>query len=413
MDTTGKVEGDHAGKFVRTAWYERGLEHGNPYFDKRFRVNAPETSLTPEWMYRTEARENGMMLISINEDLALLRTADLYAEVWGGHPGTTNKRFTINGRSTYALPEVGTAAGHCTYSYPRIPLKLTDLVNGYNAIQFACDIGTGFWGHFIVDNAALHLVLQPEHPDLAAANLSAFHASVAWQAVTGDRECYVLSLNYPSSFLDHISHVDYFAHYAGYDENGNGSGIDWHGFTKIRQPAAIVGCAAQPSYSTTWHTNMLPTQNNVSIRANVHFKGYSNLTYQTASSNGPNIYHGLQYKVTLHPASHQPAPFWSRAGNEKKCTIMVESPPDKIENAELHVVIWDGGAGSMENPFTINGYPLTIAGSGAHDVLYRVMPISPQQLKKGENEIILCSDTEHHGIEILLPGPCLVIRTKV
>ena len=127
------------GQFVRTAWYTRGLKHGNPYFNERFRVNAPETSLTPAWMYRSEARENGMMLIRIDEDLALLEKAEIYAEIWGGHPGTAGKRLSINGRSTYALPEVGTSAGHCTYSYPRIPLKLTDLVNGYNAIQFACD----------------------------------------------------------------------------------------------------------------------------------------------------------------------------------------------------------------------------------------------------------------------------------
>ncbi|MDF1514976.1 MAG: hypothetical protein P1S60_14290 [Anaerolineae bacterium] len=51
------------GHFVRSDWYEKGIEHGNPYFNNRFRVNAPETSLTPAWMYRPVARGNGMMLV--------------------------------------------------------------------------------------------------------------------------------------------------------------------------------------------------------------------------------------------------------------------------------------------------------------------------------------------------------------
>ncbi len=29
-----------------------------------------------------------------------------------------------------------------------------------------------------------------------------------------------------------------------------------------------------------------------------------------------------------------------------------------------------------------------------------------------DNQISLLSDTEHHGIEILLPGPCLMLRYR-
>ena len=39
--------------------------------------------------------------------------------------------ITVNGRSTYFLPRVGSQVGHCTYFYPSIPLKITDLVDGY------------------------------------------------------------------------------------------------------------------------------------------------------------------------------------------------------------------------------------------------------------------------------------------
>jgi hypothetical protein len=401
------------GRFIRTVWYTRGLEYGNPYFNTRFRVNAPETSVTPPWMYRSEARGNGMMLILIEEDLALLESAALYAELWGGHPGTANKRLSINGRSTYLLPEVGTADGHCTHNYPSIPLKLTDLVNGYNAVQFACDIGTGFWGHYIVDNAALHMVLQPQHPDLAKHGLSAFAASVAIEEVSTPEDVINLHLVCSPEFYDRIRCVHYSGYYAGYDENGNGLSLDWHGFTKKREPVSILGSSPDPPFTTVWDTSMLTAQKPVAVRAVIQFRDMPGLVYHTLQNTGLHIPQREGIRVTQHLAENQPQPFWSRAGNRRKCTIPLNCDPGRIEQAELHVVIWDGGAGTIREPFTINGHPLSVVGSGVHDVLYRKIQVDLSLLNKGENEIVLLSDTEHHGIEILLPGPCLVVRRRV
>ncbi len=412
MDDNAQLPAHREGQFVRTAWYKRGVEYGNPYFSERFRVNAPETSLTPEWMNRSEARENGMMLIRIEEDLALLETAELYAEIWGGHPGTENKRLSINGRSTYALPEVGTAVGHCTYSYPSITLKLTDLVNGYNAIQFACDVGTGFWGHYIVDNAALHMVLKRDHPDLVLRELAAFNADVLCEVAYDKEETLLLHLICSPAFYGKITRVDFEGYYSGYDENGNGTDLDWHGFTKNREPVAIVGTATRPPFSTAWDTTMLTAQNTVAIRAVVHFHDDPDLVYKTPSTAILRIPQRRRSLVTQYLAMDQPKPFWSRAGNLQKCSITLDCTPDEIEQAELHVLIWDGGAGTITNPFMLNGHAFSVAGLGSHDVLYRKIPVQPALLKQGTNEITLISDTEHHGIEILLPGPCLIIRSK-
>jgi hypothetical protein len=74
----------HEGRFWRYHWYERGLTNGDPAYDSRFRVNAPETSLHPQFGRRVEARENGMMLIQAEEDLFQVTGAEFYAEAWGG-----------------------------------------------------------------------------------------------------------------------------------------------------------------------------------------------------------------------------------------------------------------------------------------------------------------------------------------
>ncbi len=407
-----QLRANSAGQFVRSVWYERGLEYGNPYFNTRFRVNAPETSLTPAWMYRSEARENGMMLIRIEEDLALIEAVELYAEIWGGHPGTVDKRLTINGRSTYMLPEVGTAAGHCTYSYPRIPFKLTDLVNGYNAIQFACDMGTGFWGHYIVDNAALELVLKRKHPDLEAAELADFSATVAWKRASDQEESVNLQLVCPPTYHDKISHVDFMGHYAGYDENGNGTGCDWHGFTKNRHRQPI---SAQQRTCHFPQPGIRPCSQHRttsrSVRSCISAISRTLFTKRPSPQAGGFRNASAAWSPAIM-AGDQPQPFWSRDGNLRECTFILDVAPDTIEQAELHVIIWDGGAGTIKKPFTLNGHALPVAGSGAHDVLYRRIPIQPGQLQEGVNTMSLLSDTEHHGIEILLPGPCLVLRTR-
>ncbi len=102
---------EEGGRFLREHWFAHSMENGNPVSNKRFRVNAPEVVLHPNFGKRSEVRSSGMLQIQLKEDLSLLEGADLYIELWGGHPGTANKRVTVNGRSTYAIPEVGTAAG--------------------------------------------------------------------------------------------------------------------------------------------------------------------------------------------------------------------------------------------------------------------------------------------------------------
>jgi hypothetical protein len=398
------------GQFWRTYWYQRGLEHGNPKYDERFRVNSPEAALNAQYSQRAEVRENGMMLIPITEDLRQIYRAELYLELWGGHPGTANKRVTVNGRSTYSIQDVGTYNKHCTHQYPTLYLQPTDLVNGYNAFQFACDRGSSFWGHFIVDNAALRLELKRDHADLEKAGLRGFNALIKAEAVPGNFEAIRLKLS--SSEDAAIAAVDYQGFYYGYDENGDTMTYGWHGLTKNKQPVALIGTGTHASFAVDWDTTMLQEQQEMAVRAIVHFKEQPAFTYVTPVIGGLYATKPKGTRVALYPSRDLPVPFWSRAKQKKTCTIDLDVDPARIERAELNVVVWDGGAGSGQDYFTLNGAPLAVAGSGKHDVLYRQIQIDPKLLKRGANRLELLSDTEEHGLEILLPGPALMIRSK-
>ncbi len=398
------------GQFFRTYWYQRGLEFGNPKYADRFRVNSPEVVLHPTYGQRVEVRENGLMLIPIKEDLRQIYRAELYLELWGGHPGTANKRLTVNGRSTYSIQDVGTYNKHCTHQYPTLYLQPTDLVNGHNAVQFACDRGSSFWGHFMVDNAALRVELKRDHPDLQKIGLRGFNALIKAEAVPGTPEAIRLKLS--SSDDLSISSVDYQGFYFGYDENGDTMTYGWHGMTKNKEPQAMIGTATHYPFSADWDTSMLQEQQEMAVRAIVHFKDHPEFTYITPVIGGLFANKPKGTRVTLYPSRDLPVPFWSRNKEKKACTIEVDVDPARIERAELHVVLWDGGAGTGTESFTLNGTPLAVAGHGKQDVLYRQLTIDPKILKRGTNRIELLSDTGEHGLEVLLPGPALMIRSK-
>ena len=398
------------GAFWREHWYERGEEHNNPAYEKRLRVNPPEVVLHEKFGVRVEARENGLMLIKAEEDLFQISGAELMLEMWGGHPGTAGKRLAVNGRRTYALPLLGTEDGHCTYSYPVVQLQRGDLVNGWNAMQLALDQGTTFWGHMMVDEACLRVALKPDHPELTNAGLANFSATVQTSASGDSRQ---LSLQFPPALAERIARVDYQAWHYGYDENGNRRETDWHGFTHNRVPGAYVGIADTPPFAVTWDTSLLPSQKNVAVRAFVRFRGAPDLVYVTAAVTALTIPDRARSVVALYTSHDLPQSFWSRANNKKTCHVKLDVSADRIERAELHVVAWTGGAGTVLNYFTLNGNLFPVAEGRAHVPVYSQLRVEPSLLKTGDNTIELLSDTEHHGIEICYPGPALMVRYRI
>jgi len=83
------------GVFFREHWAQFDAEISNAR-GRMLRVNDAELSLHEVYGKRPEALSNGFTLINVPEDLFGLHGAELCLEVWGGHPGTANKRFIVN-----------------------------------------------------------------------------------------------------------------------------------------------------------------------------------------------------------------------------------------------------------------------------------------------------------------------------
>jgi len=113
----------------------------------------------------------------------------------------------------------------------------------------------------------------------------------------------------------------------------------------------------------------------------------------------------------MYKCSSMPTSFWSRDSKGNKAVIELPKDISSLQCVRLMIKIWDGGEGSVKEPFKINGHPYSITSRRAvHDVVFTVTDIDPKHLKPGKNQITLLSETEHHGIEVLLPGPVLIAR---
>jgi hypothetical protein len=291
---------------------------------RQFRVNSPDAAQGP-YSDRWEAQQDGRMVLRVDDDLRNVTRAWLCLELWGGHPGVAAKRVTVNGRTTHELPEVGASVGHCTYSYPQIELRLDDLVAGDNVLEFTCDKGTAFWGHYIVRAAGIRLELRQDHPLASMAPRGC--------AVRCDRDGEVmrLSLDVPDDQRSRIARVVYRGRYRGYDENGDGVGDDWHGVTLDGQAVDCVGGSSEPPFAVAWDVRMVPDQPAVEVQADIYVAGHEGLVCRTPSVSVAMPPRAA--RVVMLNATRLPRPFWSRAGKPKECDIEVPLHPANIERA--------------------------------------------------------------------------------
>ena len=424
-DADGGEEGKAAaGTFLVPHRYARGPRE-NTFKNDMFRVNAPQASVDPEHGGRREAQGNGLMLINFPHDPRGIAGARLDVSIWCGHPGTADRAVTVNGRSTYPLPGPAGAGdekqvGHAHVSFD---LKKTDVVNGWNALQFTCENGGSFWGHYVVDSATLSAVLEPDAAEIGEAGLAGFTANLrqTWgphEFPRGSLPAGHASL-FPSAgerlWETKIDRQVITASYRGYDEDGSGDGsaleTGWHGFEKDGEPVGVVGGTTASSSGVVWDTSLLPAQDGVEFRVTTHFRG--GLVHESPPFPAPPIVHPDGVTVKVYGPDSVPAPFWTRKGEKKSCVIDVPHDPADVERAQLHVVLWDGEHGDNADLVTLNGEVLHDAiGPGDHETYYRVVDIPPGLLKRGPNEFAVRADTTHHGIEVLMPGPAIAVRVR-
>jgi hypothetical protein len=157
-----------------------------------------------------------------------------------------------------------------------------------------------------------------------------------------------------------------------------------------------------------WDTRWIPDQPPGGLKIAARIRARSGIWYVTPPVTGLRLARKTTSVRFCRPEG-VPERFWVRADRRAASQVTVPSDPGLASAVEaaLFVRTWNGAGEQL----TVNGWAVPIGG-GDHVYALSRIPIPIERLRAGANTIEFHSVTEHHGVEILWPGPGLVVRYR-
>ena len=344
--------------------------------------------------------------------------AEAVLDAWDGHVRTIDRRLRFNGNDWLDVPRPLGADGAALSSFyytqhnPEIPVPLEYLRSGENTVEGICGSerlgGWGQWG--------MYAVVLRVYYDPAVVTAPVGHIiSPVRGGILRENPTVALAAASPQG----ISRVDVFAWYDGYDENGDGVGLDWHealfagslGAEPV--PSGHVGTVREAPYNLVWDTNWVPDQAEGGVRLVARIQDQSGLWMVTPIVDELSLVRE-EFSVRLFGVEALPPAFGVRAGSLIARLSNIPLPEaeelEGVIEAGLHYRTWNGWDGFHE-PFRLNNHLHDNEGRN-HFYDHDLIPIPVGELNAGDNAFGIRSDYTGHALEVLTPGPALVIRFR-
>ena len=357
---------------------------------------------------------NPILKLEIPELAGALR-AEVMLDRWGGHLDTTKPQIRFNGNDWLDVPppkmdnQRNLPENYYFQDNPVIPVPLNHLKVGTNLIESTCShVKKDGWGQWGLYSLVLRVYFDPASVRHSRGRI----ASPATGSVLKENPSIELEVD-----ESRVDRVDVFAWYEGYDENGDGCFVDWHGgwFQPNRdQPAewqGHVGTLRAPPFKTIWNTRWVPDQRSGAIRLIARIRDKSGVWFVTDEVTKLSLQRTNE-SVALYRVANLPAEFGVRAGQRKSCMITLprDYDPSSVIEVGLHYRTWHGWD-KHHAPYRLNDYQHPHEGNN-HHYDYDIHLIPAEVLKPGDNTFTIFSETDHHMLEVLWPGPALSIRQK-
>lgn len=350
------------------------------------------------------------------EDLEHAIRAEAMLDRWGGHRGTVRKRIRFNGNDWIVVPEIqntpdGIRPEHLMFQdNPVVDVPLEHFRKGQNIVEGGCDEEGGFgWGQWGMYSLTLRVYYDPESkPDR---RISGQIISPSSGDVLSDDPIIELTADATLG----VARIDVLASYDGYDEDGDGRYDGWHEshFQLVRgEPNEIrdhVGTLWKQPYQVSWNTHWIPDQDEKSISLIARVQDTHGYWTVTEPVTGLTLRRD-DVQVQLYRARDVPEDFAVRNEQTLRCYFDIPET-DSLElatEAAIHLRTWHGWDGH-HHPLKVNDHSFPIQGKN-HFYDYDLLPLPTSALRPGENVFEISSDTEHHMLEVLWPGPALVVR---
>ncbi len=365
----------------------------------------------------SEFLPNPRIEIEVN-DLKHAVRAELILDRWGGHRGTINKRIRFNDQAWIPVPELenvpdGLRSVMLMYQdNPVIEIPLGDLHEGINVFDADCDEEGGFgWGQWGIFSLILRVYYDAEAKGSDAAIGGKIVSPTKGETIADHPR-----IEISAEAAMGVARIDVLASYDGYDEDGDGAfgGFHQSRFQLIRGEANErrdhVATLWREPYRVTWDTHWLPDQPQGGVALVAHIQDSRGYWYITEIVEDLSLVRD-DVSVRLYPARGMTEDHGVRAGETKECyfDLPADVAIDKIAEAAVHLRTWHGWDGHHD-PIRINDHEMPISGKN-HFYDYDLLEIPPSSLHRGENVFRIHSDTEHHQLELLWPGPALVTRS--
>jgi hypothetical protein len=342
--------------------------------------------------------------------------AEAMLDRWSGHVQTRRPRLRFNGNGWLDVPPPrvppgpGEHEGHYFQDNPVIAVSLDQLKAGTNTFEGTVTHtnpkGWGQWGMYSMILRVYYDPAKLPHPEGRI-------VSPTDGATFGENP----RIEVEAKSVQGLARVDVLAWYEGYDENGDGVWLDWHGgnFQAARGwPADLrehVGTAWRAPYQLTWDTRWVPDQQARAVKLIARIQDSAGTWTVTPQISNLTLRRNGE-AVRLHRAGELPVRFGVRNKQTKSCAISISAEQDlsKVVEAGLHLRTWHGYDGH-HHPLQLNDYRQPIGGKNHHHD-YDIHLIPSSALRVGENTFTISSDTEQHMLEVQWPGPALTVRYR-
>ncbi|MEM6471213.1 MAG: hypothetical protein AAF802_16755, partial [Planctomycetota bacterium] len=287
---------------------------------------------------------------------------------------------------------------------------LDHLVEGDNTFEGNCDESGGFgWGQWGLYALTLRVYYDPALKTNHEVD-ARITSPLSGQTIKNNPEIAI-----SASAKVGVSRIDVLARYDGYDEDGDGRHGGFHesrfqlvngGDNEVRDH---VGTLWSEPHRLVWQTRYVPDQpaGSVALVARVQdSRGYWSVSPIVDSLTLDRA----KVSVRTYRATGVPEDFSVRVGETKTCMIRIPEDADlqSAASAVLHLRTWHGWDGHHD-PIKINDHAMPINGKNHfYDYDLREFPVSA--LRIGDNTFTIQSQTEHHMLEVLWPGPAITVR---
>jgi hypothetical protein len=373
-----------------------------------FREYTCKKVLTP---FKGEFTYNDSFYVDLRiDDLDKAIGAEIALKFWGGHSGTSDQTFKINGSRKFNFPQPATPGNpYCYYrtipGNPPVEVPINLLKKGENRFTFFCgpQICYNFnWPHYWLYSFTAR-VFYDDSKDCIKGTIQ--------KGLPKDTAYNMIGIKAEAADPSRVESVEYIGFYQDYDLDGDGKALGWHYTLDNGNWESLIDKKYLPPYNGAWNNFWVPEQSGP-IKIVAKINDINGLSYLTT----PIEYKALRQKgttVKMYNTQNLPENFGSRVKNRKECTIPI---PDDLTNAVSAYIVLSTWSGEPEDgaihQMGINGKLLADSPGVLHDYAFLKIPVPINYLKKGDNTFFIYSETEGHAFEVNYPGPSILIRYK-